>query len=175
MQRSMALSLFVLVGCAPPTPGTAIARAPELPIGSTTFRIRSTAGPAVKVIAFPLQEVWRVLPAVFDSLGIPITDVDVSQHVIGSTGFKAHKRLKNVPLSRFVDCGSTQGFTSADEYDLKVSVLTQVEPDGNGGTSIATQVEAEGRPLAFSGAYSRCNSTGQLEAAITGAVARRLP
>jgi hypothetical protein len=171
--RSMALSLLALAACASAKPGAAIARAPEVPVGSSPFRIRSTAGPAVKVVSFPLEQVWRVLPAVLDSLGIPITDVDASQHVIGNSGFKAHKRLKNVALSKFVDCGSTQGFPSADEYDVNVSVLTQVEPDATGGTSIATQVVAEGRPLAFAGAYSRCRSTGQLETAIATAVVRR--
>jgi len=175
MRSSVALSLVVLVGCASSHRGAAIQGAPEVPIGSSSFRIRSPNGPAVKVVAFPLEQVWRVLPAVFDSLGIPITDVDAPQHVIGSSGFKARKRLKNVPLSKFVDCGSTQGFPSADDYDLKISVLTQVEPDASGGTSIATQVEAEGRPPAFSGAYSRCHSTGQLEAAISSAAAQRLP
>src|SRR5690349_16319289 len=102
MRSSMALTLVVLAGCASSHRGAAITGAPEVPIGSSPFRIRSTNGPAVKLVAFPLQQVWRVLPAVFDSLGIPITDVDPAQHVIGSSGFKARNRLKNVPLSKFI-------------------------------------------------------------------------
>jgi len=174
MRISVALSLVALVACASSQPGGAIASAPEVPIGSSPVRLRSTGGPTVNVVTFPLEQVWQVLPAVFDSLGIPTTDVDVIQHVIGSSGFKAHKRLRNVALSKLIDCGSTQGFPSADEYDVKLSVLTQVERHDKAATSIATRVEAEGRPMAFSGTYSRCTTTGKLETTIAAAVLRRL-
>jgi len=87
---------------------------------------------------------------------------------------KANKRLRNVELSKLIDCGSTQGFPSADEYDVKLSVLTQVERHDKAATSIATRVEAEGRPMAFSGTYSRCTTTGKLETTIAAAVLRRL-
>lgn len=175
MRATVVLSLAVLSACASSKPGSAIASGgAEVPIGTSTFRIRPTDGPTVHDVPFDLQEVWRALPVVFDSLGITITEVDATHHVMGSPGFKAHKRLRNVALSKLIDCGSTQGFPSADEYDVNLSVLTQVEAAKAGSTSVATKVDAAARPMAFPGAYTKCSTKGLLETSIVEAVKRHL-
>ena len=175
MRGTVILSLVALSACASSKPGSAIAGgAAEVPIGTSTFRIRPTDGLMVHVVPFDLNTVWRALPVVFDSLGITISEVDATHHVIGSPGFKAHKRLRNVALSKLIDCGSTQGFPSADEYDVNLSVLTQVEVGKAGSTSVATKVDAAARPMAFPGAYTKCSTKGLLETSIVEAVTRYL-
>jgi hypothetical protein len=79
-------------------------------------------------------------------------------------------------LVRLIDCGTTQGGPSADSYDIRLSVLTQVSPaeGGGGGSTIVTTVDAMGRPVAFSGEYVRCTSTGSLETRIADAIQAQL-
>ena len=173
MRNLAAVSLIVLGACAS-KPGSAVSTAREIPVGGGQVRIRETEGPAVAVVAFPLDKVWRALPAVLDSLGIPVDHLDGSRHVIGNEAFKAHKRLGKTPLSKLIDCGSTQGFPSADEYDINLSVLTQVEADKTGATNVSTKVDASGRPMAFPGSYSRCTTKGVLEQTIVDVLTRRL-
>jgi len=43
-----------------------------------------------------------------------------------------------------------------------------------GGTAIATTVEPMGKPVAFSGEYIHCSSTGSLESRLSDAVKSRL-
>lgn len=174
MRCLVGLALVGLAACASSQPGGAIAGAPEVPIGSSAVRLRSADAPTVRAVPFPLARVWDVLPAILDSLGVPATERDAVQHVIGNSGFKVHQRLGTVALGKLIDCGSTQGYPSAEEYDIRMSVLTQLQSDGAGGTNISTRVEADGRPMAFSGPYTRCASTGALEERIAAAVVRRL-
>jgi hypothetical protein len=93
--------------------------------------------------------------------------------LIGNTGFKAHQKLGRTSLAKYIDCGKTQGFPSADSYDIYLQVTTQVQPKGQGST-LSTFVEAAGRPMAFSGEYIKCPSLGALEAAIAAGVRDRL-
>jgi hypothetical protein len=124
-------------------------------------------------VPFTPDKVWTVLATVYDSLGIPIGTVDSKRMFIGNTGFKAHQKLGKTSLSKFIDCGRTQGFPSADSYDIYLQITTQVQPKDQGST-LSTMLEAAGRPMAFSGEYVKCPSLGVLEAAILAGVRDRL-
>jgi len=175
MRSPLALAMIALAACASSKPGSAILSGPpETPIGTSAVRIRATDGTTVSLIAFPLDRVWRALPSVFDSLGIPTNELDPVHHIMGNSGFKVHKRLGKVALSKYIDCGSTQGFPSADEYDVSLSVLSQVETDKSGQTSIATKVAATGRPMAFAAEYTQCTTKGLLESTIADGLTRQL-
>lgn len=120
-----------------------------------------------------LADVWRVLPAAYESLGIQLSVIDSATHVIGNSGFNLRRRLGSTPLVRLIDCGTTQGGPSAETYDIHMSVVTQVRA-GDSGTIIGTTVEPMGKPAAFSGEYIRCSSTGVLESRLADAVRSRL-
>jgi hypothetical protein len=180
MRDVMLLALLGLVGCAssgttierPATPQTVRvtgSAAGNLSVGMTT----TTDAKVVRVSAAP-ADVWRVLPGVFDSFAIPLSSVDARTRVLGNTGFNVRRRLGSIPLPRLIDCGTTQGGPSADTYDIRLSVLTQVMPGESGGSSIVTTVDAMGRPVAFAGEYVRCSTTGSLETRITDAVQAQL-
>jgi hypothetical protein len=85
---------------------------------------------------------------------------------------KAHKQLGSTPLSKFIDCGNTQGFPSADTYEVQLLVRTQLEGQADGTTVVATMVEAVGRPMMVAGEYTRCSSKGALEDRIADALKR---
>lgn len=133
----------------------------------------SAADARASAIAAPLADVWRVLPAAYESLNIPLSTVDTTTWVIGNSGFNLRRRLGTVPLVRLIDCGTTQGGPSAETYDIRMTVTTRVRAV-DGGTSLATTVEPMGKPVAFSGEYIRCSSTGVLESRLADAVKARL-
>ncbi len=62
----------------------------------------------VSVLASGIEKAWLVLPAVYDSLGIPRSKVDRASYTIGNLGMQVRRRLGNVRLSKYLDCGTTQ-------------------------------------------------------------------
>jgi len=118
----------------------------------------------VTVQGTPAQ-VWSMLVAAYDSIGIPVNVSNPPQGLLGNDGFKLRRRLKDVPLTRYLDCGSTQGGPSAESYEVMLAVKTQLLPV-NGAITATTMVDASARPVAISGNYVKCGSTGKLEARI---------
>lgn len=170
--------LLVLSGCASSTGGSpASSPAPAAPPPSTqTVRIAGGAGTAltmtvtsdnrtaiVGTLQRPIERVWAVLPAVFDSLGIAANAVDAPSFSITRSNLKARRRLKNIPLVRLLDCGTAQGSASAETYELTISVTTRLERHESGGTTVATLLDASGRPVTFSGDPVKCTSKTALE------------
>ena len=179
MSRLAALLLAVVVsGCASSSPGSAIGgrdQTVRVSDGSSTVRIQPTDAMAVTNMSFAAPDVWNVMASVFDSLGIAVGTLDPQKFVIGNTALKIHGRLGSTPLSRYIDCGQTQGFPSAETYDVHLSVLSQVTPGKEPNTSaIATMIEAAARPMQFKGEYALCQTKGELETRIPRIAAARL-
>lgn len=181
MRRMSALLSIVLAACASGS------RSSPMPPGvEETVRIANTGAnvssgmkvvsdaPTASItdIAQPIGSVWNALGVVYDSLGIPIATRDNATHVLGNPALKLRHRLGSTRLARFIDCGSTQGGPSADLYEIVLSVVSALQPSAT-GTTLATQVSAQGRPVAFSGEYVRCSSTGALEQLVANQVKLR--
>ncbi|MEP6763545.1 MAG: hypothetical protein ABJB66_04495 [Gemmatimonadaceae bacterium] len=142
-------------------------------IGSLT--VRSTTEADLARLPYAPDAVWRVLPSIFDSLGIPVTELNQTSRQIGNTGYKIRQRLGKVSLSRYLDCGSSQIGPNADSYDVFLTVLTTVAPAGDAAsTALSTVVDAQSRPATYNQAYSHCSSKGGIEKRITDLVAARL-
>jgi hypothetical protein len=142
-------------------------------VAGGNIRMAASDNVSKTAVAFPPDKVWGVLASVYDSLGIPIATVNASQMLIGNTGFKAYQRLGKTSLSKLIDCGRTQGFPSADSYDVYLQITTHVQPKDQGST-VSTMVEAAARPMAISGEYVKCSSLGNLESSIVAGVRSRL-
>jgi hypothetical protein len=176
MRPILIVSVALLAACASGgnTPMGGSERTIHLADGTGGFLRMSGSDARLATVAAPMDKVWRVLPGIYDSLGIKLTDLDPKTHLLGNSGMKAHKSLGNTSLAKYIDCGSTQGFPSADSYDIQMSVRTQIDSAAGGGTTVGTLVEASGRPMAFAGEAVRCTSTGQLETRISEAVKAQL-
>src|SRR4051812_49889790 len=117
MRISRLLPLLVLAACAS-------SGGPQLGSNEKTInlsdgsggvlRLRAGDGAKMSTVAFPMDKVWRILPSVYDSLGMAITDLDPATHTVGNGGFKVHKTLGKVNLSKYIDCGNTQAYPSAE-------------------------------------------------------------
>src|SRR5262245_57362336 len=163
--------IALLAGCASSSSMSSTTETPV--IGAGNLRIRQNDAAKVTRFSSPITRVWAVLPSVHDSLSIPLTDLDANKHVIGNSGMKAYKTLGKTSLARYLDCGQTQGYPSAETYEIQLSVMTHVAPDGD-GTTMSTLVEAAGRPIQVSSGFTKCTSTGALETRLAELVRARV-
>ena len=160
-------ALVLLAACASsgttpetaPRPATQTVRVEG--VGSLTLN-KSPAASSSKTVPFPIEQVWATMPAVYDSLGIPVTMHDPASHTIANEGLKTRQRLGKTSLSRYLDCGNTQMGPSADSYDVFLTIGTQLRP-AESGTLVTTSMEATAKSIQFSQAASQCTSNGELE------------
>jgi hypothetical protein len=175
MRIAITLFLAGLTGCASGSGSTNSGSQQDQTIhvagsGGGFLRIRGGDGARSATLPVPLKRAWVALPAVFDSLGLQVSEHDDANHVIGISGMKVHKQLGRTALSKLIDCGNTQGFPSADTYEVQMLVRTQLEAQADGSTVVSTVVEAVGRPMIVAGEYTRCSSSGALEDRIADAL-----
>ena len=179
MRCLVSLGLLLVASCATSHPESARPATESVRVvgegGMGSMRMSGSDGAARVSVAFPPDAVWSILPAVYDSLGIPVSTIDPSRRIIGNPGFKAHQRLGKTSLGRYIDCGKAQGFPSADSYDIYLSITSHIQPGTtSSSTTLSTLLEAAGRPMAFSGEYAKCSTLGTLESAINDAVRKKL-
>lgn len=181
--RLLRVAPFILAGFAvacssatSSTPTTAVRPATQTvrTAAAGSFIISNSNSADVSTLPFSADAVWRILPSVFDSVGIPLGTVDVAQKRIGNEGFKIRSRLGKSPLSRFLDCGNTQIGPNADSYDVVLTVITVVQSSGTSESTLTTTVDAQARPVTYNQAYSRCTSKNSLEIRIADIVKARL-
>jgi uncharacterized lipoprotein len=140
--------------------------------GSVTMTSNATAG--VSIVAAPIARVWRLLPMVYDSVGLHVATLDSARHLIANGDTKLRRQLRGVPLSRYLDCGQTQIGYNADSYEVVLTVKTQLQSDPSGATTVRTLVTAVSKPVAFSQEYSSCSSTGKLESRVSDVIRAKL-
>ena len=171
MRRVTALSAVVLCACAssqqstsaPPPVDQTVHVATATGATGSTMTMTQSDDPSRRTVAAPASRVWDALPAVYQTLGLPVTDRNVQAQTIGTTSFKVRRRLGDAPLSRYLDCGDTQGSPSANSYEVVLTVNTRLAPAAGDSTSVLTTVTAQARPVFVSGEYVNCGSTRALE------------
>jgi hypothetical protein len=181
MRRIVAIALLGLSACASSGGAGSGSPGPEQTVhiagmnNSRGLRVNTgaTDGPRIEVVLGSIDRVWAALPAVYDSLQIPVTDRDEGEHRIGNQGLRARGRLGGVPLTRYFNCGNSQGGPNAETYQLHISVLTFAKAQGSATTVMATTLQATARPVTLSGEAVQCSSTGALENRILAMVRER--
>ncbi len=119
------------------------------------IRLLSTGTPA---------QVWSVLPAVYEELGIPLTVKNDAQRVIGNEGWRTRRQIGRVPMQRYLDCGRSGTIENAENYQVNISIITTVSANPGGGSVVGTILTATGRnPVTSSTQEVRCVSQGDLE------------
>jgi hypothetical protein len=111
----------------------------------------------------PPDLVWRALAVAYDSVGIKINFLDANAHLMGNSGLTLKSKLGAARLSDYIDCGRTQGASSADTYDVTMVVISHVRFAESGKTEIATRLTSAARPPTLGQQFSRCTSTTVLE------------
>jgi hypothetical protein len=169
MRGIIALSISVVVACAPAGPG-AVASSPgpdvrmNMPQGSQVITsVGATVVRGVANLTFPIDKVWSAMAPAYDSLGIPLTVVDPANHTIGNQGLQARRRIGTTRIGEYLNCGNGEGGPSADIYDINLSMVSRLQTNANGGTTITTTVDGAAKPASFTGDYIKCGTTGELE------------
>jgi hypothetical protein len=171
------LSITIISACSsnPPIGG---APAPETirvsGAGGGAVTVTSNATAGVSIVAAPIVKVWRLLPIVYDSVGLAVATLDSARRLIANGDTKLRRQIGGVPLSRYLDCGQTQIGYNADSYEVVLTVQTQLQPHESGATTVRTMVTALAKPVAFSQAYSNCTSTGKLESRLSDVLRAKL-
>lgn len=127
---------------------------------------------SVTVKAAP-EAVLVALRGAYSELGIEEKLSGPTTRRVGNSYFSKTSRLAGVPLSRYIDCGSTMTGPAADNYPVTMSVVSLVTPDGT-GSKVETLFSARtGGSSSSSGAIS-CRTRGTLELQLNRILVRRL-
>ena len=127
--------------------------------------------PVVDTVGAPLEPVWNALPDAYVRLGIPLRSVNPEARLLGNDGFRARGELGGERISRYIHCGRTMTGDIADQYDIYMTILTQVQAvEGTDRTRVVSLVDARAQPTSRSGNAVRCSSRQRLEDAIVGAI-----
>ena len=142
--------------------------------GNADVKLTSTPSVGVATFDAPVDRVWREMGAIYEALGIETNTLDPTRHLIGNPQMKVRRRLGTVPLTKYIDCGSTQGTPSAESYEILLNIHSHVVADGATGSKVTTTFQSMGRPVSMSGEYRTCTSTGALEKRIEELLRTRL-
>lgn len=162
------LLLILLTGCAsvPAVEGSdsAARQAPIFQSAETGTLYGERPIAAKTQIAAPPPTVWLAVKKVYADLDIPVTVENVPGHQIGNTNFYRSRQFAGEQMNTLVDCGSGMTGPKASSYRIYMSLLTDVNPDGKGGTLLQTTFGAAGQDVS-EGSSDRilCGTTGRLE------------
>jgi hypothetical protein len=144
-------------------------------VGQMLVDTHPTSETARITVDFPMDQVWSAMKSAYDSLGVPVTSMDQASHTLGNNSMRVRRRLGDVPMSKYVNCGNVQGVQSADAYEMVGSIVTRLDsPDGPSRTRMTTLVDFQGRPMTIASEFTRCTTTGQIEKRLSELVAAQL-
>lgn len=126
--------------------------------------LRTTEELTVRVdtVDVPADRLWRHLPAVYDSLGVGISAVNAEARILGVEHTRVRGQVGGTRVSRLLRCGVSVTGDIADEYEIHLTSLTQIEADG-GRSVVSTHVRAYALPGGYTSNAVRCASRGELE------------
>jgi hypothetical protein len=129
--------------------------------GTRKYTIAVDTVGVVLPVALPADSVWKVLPRVYESMGLPLDENNAATRRLGSCWRRVRGRLAGSALSRYLDCGELRQMPNADRSDVEILVLTAVREE-NGVTGLATVVLGWAYPTE-GGGRQWCQSRGALE------------
>ena len=165
-RQARAVLLLLVVGCGTPRGGTGTQ--------SWVDRLAGEAALSSEMVNAPADQVWSILPRVYEELGVNLSVIDSNRMWLGNTRFRL-REINGERLSRFLDCGSGVGIVSyADTYQVTMALLTGISEGVEGGSEVQTHFQAVARPRAVSGNDLRCTSRGTLERRIVEIIVERV-
>jgi hypothetical protein len=119
------------------------------------------------MLTFPnatVDDLWRVIPAAFQALGIPAGILDPANRVYGNDRV-TEQRVADRPLRELFRCGSGGGLTRTT-YRIQFGITAQPFPRRDGGAEVILETRATGRAMsANASGTTQCTSNGRLEMA----------
>jgi hypothetical protein len=160
--------LVVLAGCA--TGGAHVEGSDSAPQRQVIFQgeqgmlMSEPARAEATVVDAPPLAVWAAVKRVYLDLEIPVTVDNPTGHQLGNTNFNKSRVLGGERMQSLVNCGNGMTGPNAASFRINMSLLTDVNPDGKGGTKLQTTLIAKGQDVTGgSSDQIPCGSTGRLE------------
>jgi hypothetical protein len=178
MKLTILFALAAAVGCAstPPVPGEAPPGLPASVTGEETVNVRlATESDVIHAVmnADP-EKVWKLLPEVYQKLGIEGGVLDKDATMFGTRKFTA-RSVEGMRTSEFVRCGNDAAGPSGGMYRTNLSIISSVQGTGSGKTSLSTLIEGFATPAEGTSTDAvRCVSNGRLEKRIRTLLTERL-
>jgi hypothetical protein len=186
MRRNVVLATLFASACATAPAGEGITTTPGT---LTTTRVLTDAGNisvqsnadqrvSTQWVRAPMERVQVALPAVYESLGIPMTSAKEGEGLrFVNDGIVVNRRLGGERVSQYLNCGATPiGTSMADASTVQIRLITLVR-GGENGTELRTQMVGTAYSRAGgsgSGVGAPCRSTGKLEERIAQMVTERV-
>lgn len=110
------------------------------------------------------EQVWAVLPGIYQELGITAEMRDESVRTLGTRAFTG-SRIDGRRTTDFVRCGNQgSGPSSGAMFRTRLTIVTRVIATGDGKTELVTEVGGTATPVeGTSTGPVACASTGDLE------------
>lgn len=148
------------------SPDSGIAPPTERVVAADTHGAYRTTVPANAKVHLPTSpsRVFNALKSVYEELGVPPAINDPATGRFGNTDFWKTRKLGTESISLYLNCGDSIMGPAADTYRIYFSLISQVQPDGNGETNLETSLVAQARNM--EGTTSdrvACGTTGRLE------------
>ncbi|HTE44362.1 MAG TPA: hypothetical protein VK636_03870 [Gemmatimonadaceae bacterium] len=116
-------------------------------------------------IAAPPATVWLATKKVYGELDVPVNVENTGTRQLGNANFYKTREFGGQPMAGLVDCGSGMTGPKASSYRIYMSLLTTVQADGKGGTTIQTTFVPTGQDLSGNSSDRLpCGTTGRVEA-----------
>lgn len=138
--------------------------------GGQNLNLRTTAHLDVvhDTLSGSSGDLFSLLPEVYNDLEIPISSVNTEAHALGVLEARARGDFAGERISRWLDCGTSITGNIAEQREVYITALTQVEaleePPGVSGISV--HVKGYAIQSGRAGNRTGCRSTGRLERAI---------
>jgi len=132
----------------------------QVSVGQRSFGVRA-------------DQVWAVLPQVFEQLDIPVTTQNRAALQMGNAGYVA-RRVEGKRMSTYLDCGTSLSGVLADAYDITLQLFVQLRPTSEADTEVTVTIDGLGEPRSTSGTPVHCSSKKVLEDRVTELVAEAL-
>ena len=133
-------------------------------LGTSTLNLRTVEDIRVRRDTLPGMQ-GDPLPhvvAAYRAKGLPVTTVNPEARLVGSVETRVRRRIDGERISRYLSCGSTVRGDRADQYEVYLTAVTQVEPLAS-GTGVYTHVRAYATHGSLSGSRITCSTRGRLE------------
>jgi len=160
--------LVLLAGCA--TGGATVEGSDSAPQRPAIFQsdqgmlMGEPARAEATEIDAPPAAVWAAVKKVYQDLEIPLTVDNLPGHQLGNANFYKSRQLGGERMTALVNCGNGMTGPNAASWRIFMSLLTDVNPNGKGGTKLQTTLVAKGQDVTGGSADQiPCGGTGRLE------------
>lgn len=109
-------------------------------------------------------DLFSLLPTLYNDLEIPISTVNAEAKTLGALEVRARSDFAGQRVSRWLDCGSSITGDIADQREVYITALTQIEPlEEARGSGISVHVKGYAVQAARAGNRTGCRTRGRLE------------